>query len=167
MGETSAEAKRQVDETRAHLRQTVEALELKTRHNLDLGRRLRQHRGVQAMAGLTLIGLGALAVLVILDRRRRSPAERLVRRLKLEELRDRLGDFSEDARAWAAAQRRILRADRKGKPAETAPRERLVRRLLVSAAEAALTAAAAGLVRRVLSPPSPPHGDRAASSKSR
>lgn len=158
MGQTSAEAKRQVDETRAHLQQTVEALELKTRHNLDVGRQLRQNRGVQAVAGLTLIGLGAVAALLVLRRRRRSPAERLVRRLKLEDLRDRLSDFSEDARAWA---------DRKGKSAESAPRESPIRRLLVSAAEAALTAAAAGLVRRLLSASARPPGERAVPSKSR
>ncbi|TMD13000.1 MAG: hypothetical protein E6J00_09775 [Chloroflexi bacterium] len=167
MGETSAEAKRQVEETRAHLQGTIEALEFKARRNLDVRHQLQSNPGVQALTGALVLGAGALTVLVLMRRRRRSPAERLARRLKLDELRDRLNDFREDARAWTAAQRRIVRADSKSKEAELERRESVIRRLLVSAAEAALTAAAAGLARRLISPPQRSHGERAVMSKAR
>jgi hypothetical protein len=167
VGETSAEAKRQVEETRAHLQGTIEALEFKARRSLDLRYQMQRNPAVQVTGGLLLLGAGALAVLLLMRRRRRSPAERLARRLKLDELRERLNDFREDASAWAAAQRRILRADSKSKEAELERRENVIRRLLVSAAEAALTAAAAGLVRRMLASPQRPRGERAVMSRER
>jgi len=167
VGETSADAKRQVEETRAHLQGTIEALEFKARRNLDLRYQVRRNPGVQVAGGLLVIGAGALAFLLLMRSRRRSPAERLARRLKLDELRDRANDFREDARAWAAAQRRILRADSKGKEAELGRRENVIRRLLVSAIEAALTAAAAGLVRRALTTPQRSRGERAVMSRAR
>ena len=167
MGETSADAKRQVEETRAHLQGTIEALEFKARRNLDLRYQVRRNAGVQVAGGLLVIGAGALAFLLLMRNRRRSPAERLARRLRLDELSDRANDFREDARAWAAAQRRILRADSKSKEAGLERRENVIRRLLVSAIEAALTAAAAGLVRRLITPPQRSRGERAVTSKAR
>jgi hypothetical protein len=99
-------------------------------------------------------------------RSRRSPAEQLARRLKLNELRDRLSDFSDDARAWAAAQRRISKADGKAK-VEVQAKESIARRLLLSAAEAAIVALAGGYARRLVSGASTPHekGHAAVSKK--
>jgi hypothetical protein len=100
------------------------------------------------------------------SRRRRSAAEQLVRKLKLNDLRDRLGDFRDDAKAWASAQKRIVKADGKTK-VEVQSKESIGRRLLISAAEAALTALAAGYARKVVSGASTPHerGHAAVSKK--
>ncbi len=88
-------------------------------------------------------------------------------RLALNDLRDRLGDFRNDAKAWASAQKRIVKADGK-KKGEVQSKESIGRRLLVSAAEAALTALAAGFARRLVSGSSTPHErDHAAVSKKR
>ena len=101
------------------------------------------------------------------SRRRRSPAEKIVRRLKLNDLRARLNDFRDDASAWASAQKRIVKADGKSK-VEVQSKEGIARRLLVSAAEAALTALAAGYARRIISgASSPPERGHAAVSKKR
>ena len=99
-------------------------------------------------------------------RRRRSAAEQLVRKLKLNDLRERLGDFRDDARAWATAQRRIVKATGKSK-VEVQTKEGIARRLLISAAEAALTALATGYARRLVSGASTPHerGHAAVSKK--
>lgn len=167
MGQTSAEAKRQVDETRAHLQQTVQALELKTRRGLDVRRQVQENRALQGALGLGVIALAAAAGLMVMRRRRRTPAERLARRLKLDDLRTRVSDFRDDAKAWAAAQRRIVRPDGTTKPVEGERRENVLRRLVVSALEAALTAAAAGMVRRLITPPGRSGSDRAVMSKSR
>jgi hypothetical protein len=167
MGQTSTEAKRQVEETREHLDRTLQELELTARRRLDLRHQLMTNRAVQAGAGLALLSLAAAVTLLTLRRRRLTPAERLVRRLKLDDLRDRLGDFSHDAGAWATAQRRILRADRKGAKADPAPPESIPRRLVVAAAQAALTAAATGLVRRLVSQPESKSDQRTVVSKHR
>jgi hypothetical protein len=167
MGQTSAEAKREVDQTRAHLTQTLDALQFKARRNLDVKTQVRENRWVQfGLANLVLVG-AAVAAVMLLRRRRRSPAERLARRLKLDELRGRLSDFGEDAKAWAAAQKRIVRADSKSKQAEMERRETVARRLIVSASEAALTALAAGMVRRFVAGNPRHRSDRAAVSKRR
>jgi len=50
-----------------------------------------------------------------------------------------------------------VKADCKGKQAETARKEGIARRLLVSAAEAALTAVAAGYAKRLVSGAATPH----------
>lgn len=167
MGQTSSETKRQVEETRAHLQGTLEALEFKARRNLDVRYQLQHSRATQAALSMAIIALAGAAAFLVVRRRRRSPAELLVRRLKLDELRNRLSDFRDDARAWGAAQRRILKADGRTAPADHDRRESVARRLLVSAAEAALTAAATGMVKRLLTAPSRPSSERAATPMQR
>jgi HAMP domain-containing protein len=163
VGETSAETKRQVDETREHLDRTIQALEFRARRNLDVGYQLRSNRGMQlALSGL-VIGAAAVTALLLYRRSRESRLERLARKLKLRDLRERVNDFREDAGAWAAAQRRILRAESKSKQAELERKETILRRLLISAAEAALTAAATSMVKRIITTPAPPN--RAVMSK--
>ena len=167
MGPTSTEAKREVEQTRAHLGETLEALQLRARRNLDLKTQLQTNRTLQfALGGLVLLVTG-FAVFGYRARQRRSPAEQLVRKLKLNDLRDRLNDFRDDARAWASAQKRIVKADGKNK-VEVQTKESIARRLLISAAEAALTALATGYARRLVSGAgSPPERERAAVSKKR
>jgi hypothetical protein len=167
MGQTSSEAKREVDQTRAHLTQTLDALQFRARRNLDVKTQVSENRAVQIALTAILFAIAGLVGLLVFRRRRQSPAERLARRLKLDELRDRLSDFGEDAKAWAAAQKRIVRADSKSKQAEMERRESVARRLIVSASEAALTALAAGMVRRVVAGNQRPRSDRAAVSKHR
>jgi hypothetical protein len=150
VGQTSSEAKREVEQTRAHLGETLEALQLRARRNLDLKTQLQTNRVLQlAIGGLILLATG-FAVFGYRARRRRSPGEQLVRRLKLNELRDRLNDFRDDASAWASAQKRILKADGKS-DVEVKSKESIARRLLISAAEAAITALATGYARRLVS----------------
>ena len=167
MGQTSTEAKREVEQTRAHLGETLEALQLRARRNLDVKTQLQTNRTLQfAIGGLVLLVTG-FAVFGYRTRRRRSPAEQLVRRLKLNDLRERLNDFRDDAKAWASAQKRIVKADGKTK-VEVQSKETIARRLLVSAAEAALTALATGYARRLVSGAgTPPERERAAVSKKR
>ncbi|TMD43320.1 MAG: DUF3618 domain-containing protein [Chloroflexi bacterium] len=166
MGQTSAEAKREVEQTRAHLGETIEALQLRARRNLDVKTQLRENRAVQIVLGGLTFGVAALVVIMLRARRRRSAAEQLVRKLKLNDLRERLGDFRDDARAWATAQRRIVKASGKSK-VEVQTKEGIARRLLISAAEAALTALATGYARRLVSGASTPHerGHAAVSKK--
>jgi len=166
MGQTSAEAKREVEQTRAHLGETIEALQLRARRNLDVKTQLRENRAVQIVLGGLTFGVTALVVIMLRARRRRSAAEQLVRKLKLNDLRERLGDFRDDARAWATAQRRIVKATGKSK-VEVQTKEGIARRLLISAAEAALTALATGYARRLVSGASTPHerGHAAVSKK--
>jgi hypothetical protein len=150
VGQTSTEAKREVEQTRAHLGETLEALQLRARRNLDLKTQLQTNRALQfAIGGLILLVTG-FAVFGYRSRRRRSPAEQLARTLKLNDLRERLNDFRDDAKAWASAQRRIVKADGKNK-VEVQAKESIARRLLISAAEAALTALATGYARRLVS----------------
>ena len=165
MGQTSTEAKREVEQTRAHLGETLEALQLRARRNLDVKTQLQTNRALQfAIGGLILLVTG-FAVFGYRARRRRSPAEQLARKLKLNDLRERLNDFRDDAKAWASAQRRIGKADGKSK-GEVKPKESIARRLLVSAAEAAITALATGYARRLVSGAGTPHErERAAVSK--
>ena len=148
MGQTSTEAKREVEQTRAHLGETLEALQLRARRNLDIKTQLQTNRAVQVAIGALVLAVTGFAVFGYRARRRRSPAEQLVRKLKLNELRERLNDFRDDARAWASAQRRIVKADGKTK-VEVQSKEGFARSLLISAAEAALTAPAAGHTRRL------------------
>ena len=160
MGQTSSEAKREVEQTRAHLGETLEALQLRAKRNLDVKTQLQTNRVVQFAIGALILAVTGYAVFGYRARRRRSPAERLVRKLKLNDVRDRLEDFRDDAKAWASAQKRIVKADGKGK-VEVQSKESIGRRLLVSAAEAALTALATGFARRLVSgsrtPPEPGH----------
>ena len=166
MGQTSTEAKREVEQTRAHLGETLEALQLRAKRNLDIKTQLQTNRILQLAVGTLVLAVTGFAVFGYRQRRRRSPAEQLVRRLKLNDLRDRLGDFGDDAKAWASAQKRIVRADGKTK-VELQSKESIGRRLLVSAAEAALTALATGYARRLVSGSSTPHerGHAAVSKK--
>jgi Protein of unknown function (DUF3618) len=166
VGQTSTEAKREVEQTRAHLGETLEALQLRARRNLDVKTQLQTNRALQATMGAVALALAGFVILTLRARRRRTPAEQLVRRLKLNELRSRLEDFRDDARAWATAQKRIVKADGKGK-VEVQTKESISRRLLFSVAEAALTALATGYARRLVSGSSTPHerGHAAVSKK--
>ena len=165
MGQTSTEAKREVEQTRAHLGETLEALQLRAKRNLDVKTQLQTNRVLQFAVGALILAITGYAVFGYRTRRRRSTAEQ--RKLKLNDLRDRLGDFRDDAKAWASAQKRIGKADGKTKVGVQS-KESIGRRLLVSAAEAALTALAAGYARRLVSGSSTPHErEHAAVSKKR
>ena len=167
MGQNSTEAKREVEQTRAHLGQTLEALQLRAKRNLDLKTQLQTNRALQFAIGAAILAATGFAVFGYRTRRRRSPAEQLVRKLKLNDLRERLDDFRNDAQAWASAQKRIVKADGKTKVGVQS-KESIGRRLLVSAAEAALTALAAGYARRLVSGSSstaPERGHAAVSKK--
>ena len=167
MGQTSTEATREVEQTRAHLGETLEALQLRAKRNLDVKTQLQTNRTLQLVVGALVLAVTGFAVFGYRTRRRRSTAEQLVRRLKLNDLRDRLGEFRDDAKAWTSAQKRIGKADGKTK-GEPQSKESIGRRLLVSAAEAALTALAAGYARRLVSGASTPHeSGHAAVSKKR
>ncbi len=157
MGQTAAEAKREIDQTRAHLSQTLEAIQLRARRNLDLRRQLQSNRTVQAALTLALLIVAGLALVVTLRNRRLTPAERLARRLKLRELRSRVQGFRQGARAWSAGRRRLLKAEPRKARGEAERQEGIARRLLVSVAEAALTAFAAGYVKRMLDQSRAPH----------
>lgn len=167
MGQTSSEAKRQVEQTRAHLGETLEALQLRAKRNLDLKTQLQTNRVLQFAIGTLILAVTGYAVFGYRARKRRSPAEQLVRKLKLNDVRDRLEDFRDDAKAWASAQKRIGKADGKAK-SDVKSKESIWRRLLVSAAEAALTSLAAGYARKIVSGANtPPEKGRAAVSKKR
>ena len=97
MGQTSSEAKREVEQTRAHLGETLEALQLRAKRNLDIKMQLQTNRILQLAVGTLVLAVTGFAVFGYRQRRRRSTAEQLVRRLKLNDLRDRLGDFRDDA----------------------------------------------------------------------
>ena len=166
MGQTSTEAKREVEQTRAHLGETLEALQLRAKRNLDVKTQLQTNRVLQLVVGTLVLAVTGFAVFGYRSRQRRSTAEQLARRLKLNDLRDRLEDFRDDAKAWASAQKRIVKADGK-KKVEVQSKESIGRRLLISAAEAALTALAAGYARRLISGSSTPQerGHAAVSKK--
>ena len=167
MGQTSTEAKREVEQTRAHLGETLEALQLRARRNLDVKTQLQTNRALQFVIGGLILLVTGFAVFGYRARRRRSPAEQLARKLKLNDLRARLNDFRDDARAWASAQKRIGKADGKNK-VEVQTKESIARRLLISAAEAAITALATGYARRLVSGAATPRErERAAVSKKR
>jgi predicted patatin/cPLA2 family phospholipase len=166
VGQTSTEAKREVEQTRAHLGETLEALQLRAKRNLDVKTQLQTNRALQAGVGALVLIVTGVAVFGYRSRRRRTPAEEIVRKLKLNDLRDRLNDFRNDARAWTSAQKRIVKADKKSK-VEVQSKESIGRRLLISALEAALTALATGYARRLVSGSSTPHerGHAAVSKK--
>ena len=167
MGQTSTEAKREVEQTAAHLGETLEALQLRAKRNLDIKTQLQTNRALQFAIGGLVLAVTGFAVFGYRTRRRRSTAEQLVRKLKLTDLRSRLEDFRDDTKAWASAQKRIVKADGKTK-VEVQSKESIARRLLVSAAEAALTALAAGYARRIIGGAStPPERGHAAVSKKR
>ncbi|MDQ6711283.1 MAG: DUF3618 domain-containing protein [Candidatus Dormibacteraeota bacterium] len=154
MGQTSTDAKREVDETRAHLGETLDALQLRAKRNLDLKTQVQTNPVVQLSIGALVVAIAGLALYGYRRRSRRSAAERLVRKLKLNDLREHLNDFGDDARAWATAQKRIGKAEKGTKVEQQGG---LARRLIVSAAEAALTAVAAGYAKRLVSGAATPH----------
>jgi hypothetical protein len=140
---------------------------VRAKRNLDLKTQLQTNRILQFAVGTLVLAVTGFAVYGYRTRRRRSTAEQVVRKLKLNDLRDRLEDFRDDAKAWASAQKRIVKADGKTK-VEVQSKESIRRRLLVSAAEAALTALAAGYARRLVSGASTPRErEHAAVSKKR
>jgi hypothetical protein len=150
MPETAVEAKREVDETRAHLDQTIHALQQQTRRTFDVKTQVRTNRQLQiSLGGIAAVVVGLVA-LGIVRGRRRSGADRLLRKLKLNDVRQRLGDLGEDARAWSAAQKRLVRASSKSEEAELERRQGIARRLIVKAAEAALTALAASYAKKFI-----------------
>ncbi len=167
MGQTSTEAKREVEQTRAHLGETLEALQLRAKRNLDLKTQLQTNHVLQLVVGTLVLAVTGFAVFGYRTRRRRSTAEQLARKLKLNDLRDRLEEFRDDAKAWASAQKRIVKANGKTK-VEVQSKESIGRRLLIGAAEAAITALAAGYARRLVSGSSTPRpATRAGSSAAR
>jgi len=157
VGQTSTDAKREVDQTRAHLGETLDALQLKAKRNLDLKTQVQTNPAVQLSIGAVVVAIMGLVLWGVRRRSKRSAAERMVRKLKLDELRERLNDFGDDARAWASAQKRISKAEGKSKQAQAETQGGIARRLLVSAAEAALTAIAAGYAKRLVSGAATPH----------
>jgi hypothetical protein len=159
VGEKSAEAKREIDQTRAHLTETLDAIQLKARRNLDLRYQLAHNRALQVGIGLAIFALAGGGVVIAWRESQRTPAQRLARRLKLGELRERLTDFGEDAQAWAVAQKRILQDDTKSTATPGPHKESALRRIGVSAAEAAIAALAAGLAKRVMDRSKTPHDD--------
>ena len=150
MGQTAAQAKREVDETRAHLTQTIEALQLRARRNLDLKTQMQTNRGLQIGALVGLVAISGLVTLLVLRRQQETTAQRLARKLRLEQLRERLSDFKDDARAWTAAQKRIVEADSKSQRAAVERKESFARRVGLAAAEAAAVALAGGLAKNLL-----------------
>src|SRR5256885_949605 len=133
---------------------------------IELKAQLQTNHVLQLVVGTLVLAVTGFAVFGYRTRRRRSTAEQLARKLKLNDLRDRLEEFRNDARAWASAQKRIVKADGK-KKVEVQSKESIGRRLAISAAEAALTALAAGSARRLVSGSSIPHerGHAAVSKK--
>ncbi len=153
MGQTAAEAKREVDQTRAHLAQTLEAIQLRARRNLDLPRQLQTNRRLQVALASLLLALVSISLIWSWWRSRLSTSERLLRKLKLNELQHRLKDLRDDLRGWTNTGKRIIRRGSKSGEAVAAGRETGARRLFFSAAEAALTALAAGLAKRMIERP--------------
>jgi hypothetical protein len=151
MGQTAAETKREIAETRDQLTQTLSALETKAHAALDWRARLRSNPPLWA----TLAGTG-VAVLIVTGlllapaspwriRRRRSlrrllqgvrPPDLSIRRVRRPRHVTRVPD---DARAWLDAQRAMMKWPRYPEPA--------ARRILIRAAEAGASALAAGLVK--------------------
>lgn len=150
MGETAVEAKREIKETRAHLGETLQALQQRTRSTLDVKKQVRTNRRLQMSLAGVGVALSGLVALAILRRKRRSGADRLLRKLKLNDVRQRLGDLGEDARAWSTAQKRLVRASSKSEEAELERRQGIARRIIVKAAEAALTALAASYAKKFI-----------------
>jgi hypothetical protein len=159
VGQESNQAKREIDETRAHLTETLDAIQLRARHNLDLRYQLAHNRALQISIGLLIFALAGGGVLITWRQSRMSPAQRLVRRLKLGELRGRLNDFREDAQAWAVAQKRIIQDEDKSGVVAGPRKENALRRIGVAAAEAAVAALAAGLARRLMDRSKVPHDE--------
>ena len=157
MGQKSTEAKREIDQTRAHLTETLDAIQLKARRSVDLPYQLAHNRALQVSIGLLIFALAGGGVLIAWRQSRLSPAQRLARRLKLGELRERLNDFREDAQAWAVAQKRILQDENKSVVAAVPHKESSLRRIGVSAAEAAIATLAAGLAKRLMDRSKVPH----------
>ena len=150
MGETAVETRREIEETREHLGETIHALQRRTRQTLDIKTQVRTNRQVQvSLAGVVLAASG-LITLAVLRGRRQSAADRVLRKLKLDDVRQRLGDLGEDARAWTAAQKRLVRASSSSEEAELDRRQAIARRLIVKAAETALTALAAGYAKKFI-----------------
>jgi hypothetical protein len=157
VGQTAAEAKREVDQTRAHLAQTLEAIQLRARRNLDLRMQLRTNRTLQVTLASLLLAFVAISLIWSSWRSRLSTSERLLRRLRLNKFRDRVREMPGDlSAAGAAVQKRFRRS---GGSREVAPphRESLGRRLIFSTAEAALTALAASLAKRMIDRTRIPH----------
>ncbi len=120
MGQTAAEAKREVDHTRDHLSQTLEAIQRKARRGIALG----QNPVFQLAAIGVLLG-GAVLVIWTLRRKPRPQGSR------------------------AAEHPRTTKEEASGRG--------VARRLLVSGAEAALSALATRAVRRLLERSRTPH----------
>src|SRR5207249_3299662 len=74
VGQTSTEAKREVEQTRAHLGETLEALQLRARRNLDIKTQLQTNRAVQVAIGALVLAVTGFAVFGYRARRRRSLA---------------------------------------------------------------------------------------------
>src|SRR5438105_14403532 len=77
VGQTSTEAKREVEQTRAHLGETLEALQLRARRNLDVKTQLQTNRVLQVAIGALVLAVTGFAVFGYRARKRRSPAQPL------------------------------------------------------------------------------------------
>ena len=62
MGQTSTEAKREVEQTRAHLGETLEALQLRAKRNLDLKTQLQTNHVLQLVVGTLVLAVTGFAV---------------------------------------------------------------------------------------------------------
>ena len=69
MGQTSTEAKREIEQTRAHLGETLEALQLRAKRNLDLKTQLQTNHVLQLVVGTlvlaVILGLAGKSMLLI------------------------------------------------------------------------------------------------------
>ncbi len=148
MGQTAAETRREIAQTRAQLTDTLATLEARAAHALDWRTQLRTNRAVRA----TAVGLLAGAVVLLgffgpgrpLRRFFPQPSRRRwTRRLRQAGIpADRFGRLTEEGRAWLEAQRRLIRSEMRREPA--------TRRLLLRSAEAGASALAAGLAKMLV-----------------
>src|SRR5207248_2218834 len=83
-------------------------LQQSAKRNLDYNTQLQTNHVLQLVVGTLVLAVTGFAVFGYRTRRRRSTAEQLARKLKLNDLRDRLEEFRDDAKAWASAQKRIV-----------------------------------------------------------
>ncbi len=126
MGQTSTEAKREVEQTRAHLGETLEALQLRAKRNLDLKTQLQTNHVLQLVVGTLVLAVTGFAVFGYRTRRRRSTAEQLARKLKLNDLRDRLEEFR--GMIFAIASRSFVTTPKPGRRRRSASSRRTGRR---------------------------------------
>jgi len=157
MGQTAAETKREIAETRAQLEQTLAALQTKAHDVLDWRASIRRRPWLGVALAGTATGLLLLAALRLSPaspwRRRRRSMRDLLPTVKLKDLRlQRVTRRS----AGAQARREAERAPARSQGAQ----EAATRRILVRAAEAGASALAAGLVKILIERARQPRGSQ-------